>query len=321
MNNYLKYTVMKTVDVRVRKGGDMIVFLLVLMNILFIGCTDSIPDLRTDDQNIVNDLSSSMVVYPESGGTLSLPTSAGIGSLVIPPDALDQKTKITILNQVEDDPKGILLYLEPNGLTFKKPVRLTISYKPEDDGSAPLISLIHIGELNDVVDVGHELHSWAPLENIVLDDKANSISGEMRHFSSIYVSEDQRVAYLILDLPGKYLRPGDGLFVLSGELTADLKGRWFPGHAGMVRSVDRDLDKLVVIESTLGGGPAANISGVQKNPFLLFKRSAHVYMGARRPKGTIMSDGERITAIGYGDLQMGRPYRPWGNFWGEVGTG
>ena len=133
---------MKTKDIRPLQVGNVIIFLLLLINIIFIGCADSIRELVTNDENIVGDLSSSMVVYPESGGTLSLPTLAGNGRLEIPPGALDQKTTITVSSPDEVDPKVIHLSLEPHGLTFNKPVRLTVSYKPEDDGSPPLISLI-----------------------------------------------------------------------------------------------------------------------------------------------------------------------------------
>ena len=223
------------------KVDKIIIYLLLLFFLFSISCKNNILDSTHDDVNTVSDASSSMVVTPENGGTLSLPYSAGKGWLEIPPGAVDMETTIKVSTLNEVTPGAKLLSFEPEGLTFDKPVRLSVYYEPEDDGSPPLLSLIHISELNDVVDVGHELHNWAPLENIVLDEQANTISGEMQHFSSIYVSEDQRVAYLILDLPGKYLRPGDGLFVLSGERTSDLKGRWFPGHAGMVRSVNRDL--------------------------------------------------------------------------------
>ncbi|MCF6331994.1 MAG: hypothetical protein L3J11_01810 [Draconibacterium sp.] len=290
------------------KVGKIIIFLLLLFFTFFISCKNSILDSTHDDVNTVTDVSSVMVVDAENGGTLSLPNSVGKGWLEIPPGAVDQETTIKISTLNEATSEVIHLSLEPEGLTFNKPVRLTMYYEPEDDGSPPLISLIHISELNDVVDIGHELHNWAPLENIVLDEQTNSISGEIQHFSDIYIDEDNRLAYLILDLPGKHLRPGDGLFVLSGEKTSDLNGDWYPGHVGMVRSIDRDLDKLVVIESTPHGGPTANISGVQTNPFLLFKRSGHTYMGARRPKGKIMSEGERITAIGFGDQQKSKPY-------------
>lgn len=310
-------------------GGTTIkkVFILIfiLLFLLFIRCSKNDSDIDmprgNNNENTVSESTSSMDVFPESGGTLSLPTSAGVGMLEIPPGALDQKTTVTISSHENDNPNSKLLSLEPSGLSFKKPVRLTVSYTPKDDGSSSLISLIHISDLNETIDVGHELHNWAPLENIIYDDENNAVSGELRHFSTIYTGENRRVAYLILDLPAKYLRPGDGLFVLSGGLSAERKGKWRPGHAGMVRSVDRDLNDLTVIESTIGGGPNANVTGVQTNPFLLFKRSGHLYMGARRPKGTIMSDGERITAIGFADLQLGKPYLPWGKLPFDIGTG
>lgn len=286
--------------------NKIIIFPLLLFIFLFISCKTNIFDSTQYEVNTVSDTSSVMVVSPNQGGILSLPS--GNGWLEIPPGALEQTTTITILNKDHGNPNSIFLSLEPNGLTFKKPVRLTVSYNPEDDGSPPLISLIHISDLNDIVDVGHEQHKWAPLENIVLDDQANTISGEIQHFSDIEIDKDNRLAYLILDLPGKYLRPGDGLFALSGTLTSDLKGDWWPGHTGMVRSVDRDLNKLTVIESTLAGESNGYTSGVQFNSFLNFKREGHVYMGARRPKGTIMSDGERKTAIEFGDSQIGKFY-------------
>jgi len=305
---------MKTIEVRPLKGRNMIVFLLLLNIILFIGCSESIPGLSTDNKNIVNDLSSSMVVYPESGGTLSLPTLAGNGMLEIPPGALDQKTTITVSSLDEVDPNVIHLSLEPHGLTFNKPVRLTVSYKPEDDGSFPSLTLMqHVSELNDFVDAGSELLNWESLENTVIEEESHTITGEIKHFSDFFVLfGHQRVAYMIFDIPGKYLRPGDALFVLSVDKN-NLRPNWVPGHMGMVRSVDKDLSELTVIESTRKGGPGGNVDGVQLNKFPLFKwGSGHVYMGARRPKGSIMNDDDRKKEIAYADLQEGKSYGVWG---------
>jgi len=289
-------------------SGRTSIILLFLFH-FFTSCNLIDPGPTEDPINSVNDASSVMLVSPEYGGTLSLPYMAGNGILEIPPGAVDQETEVKISTPQEASPGLIQLGFEPQGLTFNKPIRLTVTYEEEDDGLPPIISMILMSELNDVVDVGHEQHNWTPLGNMELDDQANTISGEFQHFSTILVAfGDQRVAYLILDIPGDYLRPGDGLFVLSGTNAALSKGRWLPGHTGMVRSVDTTNSVLTVFESTVGGGPAGVTNGVQLNPFLQFKRGTHVYMGARRPKGKVMSDGERITAIGFGDLQMGKPY-------------
>lgn len=297
----------------------------VLMNVLLIfvlsSCNNSIFETPNDDVILLNDSASAMFISPEHGGVLKLPNSVGGGSLDIPPGAVDKKTKISVSALNQGIPGRVSLGFEPLGLTFNKPVRLSMHFKTNNSGDPRLLSFIHVSKQNEPIDAGHELHYWAPLENLEVDATSNTISGDMEHFSEVYLTEDHRLAYLVLDIPGVFLRPGDGLFVLSGERTAELIGKWSPGHAGMIRSVDRKLGKITVIESTINGGPKANVTGVQLNTFLSFKRNGHLYMGARRPKGKIMSDGERITAIGFGDLQLGKPYRPWGTLPADIGTG
>ncbi|MCZ6856418.1 MAG: hypothetical protein O7F70_00315 [Gemmatimonadetes bacterium] len=257
-----------------------------------------------------------------TGGVVSLPVEAGSVSLSIPPGALPSSMAISVYTLPEATPDRIHLAFEPTGLEFLEPVRLTVSLSDDLFTNSALINMWHISELNDPVDAGSEQHQWAPFTDVALDTGGRTISGEMRHFSTGFILLGiQRVAYLVLDLPGKYLRPGDGLFVMSEgwPKTDNFRYNWVPGHNGMVNSVHPDgAFPTTVIESTLDGGAAENIDGVQINDFLRFKRTAgHVYMGARRPRGPIFTDAERLAAVTFARSKLGAGYGPLG----ALGTG
>lgn len=260
-----------------------------------------------------------------TGGVVSLPVEAGSVSLTIPPGALPSSMSISVYAPMEATPGRMHLGLEPSGLEFLEPVRLTVSLS-DDLTNYALTDMWHISELNDLVDAGSEQHRWAPFDNIEVGTGGQTISGEMQHFSGAFVLLGiERTAYLVLDLPGKYLRPGDGLWVMSRPPTVGLLSdidflyNWVPGHNAMVNSVHPDgAFPTTVIESTLDGGAAGNINGVQINPFDRFKVTAgHVYMGARRPRGPIFTDAERRAAVTFARSKLGNGY----GILGAQGTG
>jgi len=289
--------------------------ILLLATFLFFSCTKEGNDTATPPSGSVPDgMIGSTIVIDALGGEIAVPSQNGSVSLTIPPGALTSPTEITVFTPEQTSLNDIRLGFEPDGLEFLEPVRLNFSLSQELFTTYALTGLWNVSELNELVDRGSEEHRWDQLDNIEIDPSGQSISGEMDHFSTgLVLLGVQRVAYMVIDLPGKYLRPGDGLFVMSGN--SDFEYDWVPGHVGIVNSVNPDdgtLDgNLEVLESTLNGGVSEDINGVQLNPFLRFKRtSQHVYMGARRPTEPWMtfSDTERESAVEFARNKLGWLY-------------
>jgi len=257
----------------------------------------------------------SRAVIGADGGEVAVPAPNGSISLLIPPGALTSPTEITIYTPTQTSLDEIRLGFEPNGLEFLKPVELKVSLSQELFTTHALTALWNVSELNDLVDAGSEEHRWKRLDNIEIDPSGQSISGEMDHFSTgLVLLGIQRVAYMVIDLPGKYLRPGDGLFVMSAG-NAPTRYHWVPGHVGIVNSVNPNNGTtnagLTVLESTVDGGISENIDGVQINPMFRFKVTAgHLYMGARRPTKPWMtfSDTERMATIAFARSKLGLDY-------------
>lgn len=296
-----------------------VIFLLVLMSLF--GCGDNISDSNSnpnsnfdfnDNIDIPGAVKNSLVIYPDEGGIVHLPSIAGNGWLEIPPGALNEPTNISIYALNESTPGRLHLGFEPSGLKFNTPVKLTIHYPLEDDESIPLIQFYHISEQNDLIDMGSEQLRWALYNNVKLDEETQMISGEMNHFStSLIFFGTQRVAYLIFNIPGKYLRPGDAVFVLTGG--SSLEYNWYPGHIGMIRSINTTTGETTVIESTSGGGASGVVDGVQLDNLVSFKSGTHVFMGARRPVGEVFTEAERIAAVNFSEVRIGEDYSIWGS--------
>lgn len=293
--------------------------LLISITLLFFSCSSSNDEDNSNNNptipnNVPEGMVGSTVLIGPSGGEVVIPSASGSISLTIPQGALNTDTEITMFTPDDTTLDAIYLGLEPDGLEFSVPVKLNISLSQNLFTTHALSSMWNISELNELQDTGSEQHRWKRLENIEISPSGNSMSGEMSHFSTgLVLLGIQRVAYMIIDIPGKYLRPGDGLFVMSGN--SSFEYNWVPGHVGIVNSLDphdgtRD-GNLEVIESTLDGGPNDNLNGVQKNPFLRFKRTSHhLYMGARRPTAPFMvfSDEERQRTVEFARDKLGLGY-------------
>jgi len=289
---------------------------ILLASFMFLACS---PEKVEDDPgsgtaNAPADMISSTVTIGSAGGEIAISSPNGSVRLTVPNGALSTPTEITVYTRKENDLDDLRIGFEPDGLIFQKPARLHISLSQDIATTYALSSMWHISDLNDLINMGSEEHKWERMKNIEIGSNGQSMSGEMRHFSTAFVLlAIQREAYLVVDLPGKYLRPGDALFVMSADLSYEYG--WFPGHVGLVNSLNPNSGtsdgNLMVIESTLGGGAAGNVDGVQTNPFLRFKRtSQHLYMGARRPTGPNVpfTDGERQGTLAKANAQLGLGY-------------
>ena len=127
--------------------------------------------------------------------------------------------------------------------------------------------------------------------------------------------------YIVLDLPGKYLRPGDILYRMA-PIDGGAKAIWFPGHTGIYsETVGLSPDQQMIVESNpnglishactkQGGVRAATLQG-------FIKTSGSFYMGARRPAGagpdkqrqardsSVKQINKGYLAVGQGDWQAG----------------
>ena len=107
-----------------------------------------------------------------SGGTIH----AGANTLTIPPGALDSNTTITAV--VPSDPFALIRF-QPQGLTFARPARLTMSY-----AACPLAGLLtrlRVVYTNDA-------HSILEVEPSFLNPLAQTVTGRIGHFSGYAVA-------------------------------------------------------------------------------------------------------------------------------------
>jgi len=301
---------------RVKRNKMKKLFFAMLIIYLFAACekgkmNSDVPELNS----IPEGMTGSSVVIGAAGGEVAIAAQTGSINLLIPPGALSSPTAITIYTPQKNTDNIIRLGFEPDGLEFQKPVRLKVSLSQDLFTTHALTNLLYVSENNELIDAGSEQHRWKRLENIEIDPSGESIFGEMEHFSTgLVLLGIQRTAYMVIDLPGKYLRPGDGLFVMSAG-SANYKYHWVPGHVAIVNSVHPDDGtrdgNLDVLESTLDGGLFEDRNGVQLNPFLRFKRTAgHLYMGARRPtkSAALFKDAERLSAVEFARDKLGSLY-------------
>lgn len=234
-----------------------------------------------------------------AGGTVESPDGAW---LEVPPGALSQDTLITV--KIRNPPAQYerVYHLEPSGLTFSKPVRLHAPYPDLPSGREPNIRVFQSSGLHPPVNVGSEISNWQHATVVARDEAANILTVELQHFTFIYyfvqVDED---AYLVVDLPGRYLQAGDIVATLTFRDPTE-GPNWDPGHVGMIDEIVKDSDTALVIESS----PP---EGVQKNGLDAFKTDyGHLYLGARRPGGEPLSTAERLTVLTYASAQFGKGY-------------
>jgi ZU5 domain len=109
------------------------------------------------------------------GGELVSPGN-GI-ELIIPPGALSKNTTISVqaATNYSLDGVGNAFHLEPSGIQFKVPAKLVIHYDPKKlNGSSPHFLAIVFQD---------EKGSWFSIGKFKIDTIANTISGNITHFS------------------------------------------------------------------------------------------------------------------------------------------
>jgi formylglycine-generating enzyme required for sulfatase activity/plastocyanin len=215
------------------------------------------------------------LIEADTGGTVQVEGNI----LTIPPGSLPADTVIT-MGRPENGPilseDGLsLISLEPSGLVFSKAPTLTISYQDSPDIDEDFLRVWTFNESTG---------DWENGRVITQDQVANTLSVTLTHFSW-WVTSVEKPLYLVLEIPGKFLDPGDILYVLSDP------GRWFPGHVGIysdtVGAAPTSNGVSRVIESTTWDGAwfrnnCLGSGGVREHGMDDFMVEAgHIYLGAR----------------------------------------
>lgn len=237
----------------------------------------------------------SRLIDADKGGTLQV----GGTILNIPPGALAEDTVIT-MGQPENGPTlsedGVsLITLEPSGLTFDKDLSLTISYQDSPDIYEEFLSVWTFNESTG---------DWEHTPSIFQDEVANTVRVAVTHFS-LWVTTVDAPLYLVLEIPGKFLEPGDILYVLSEP------GRWLPGHVGIYSHTSGATltsdGQSYVVESTIWDGATfrngcPTKGGVRlqyMDEFMI--EAGHIYLGARSTP--YASSKDKLLARAYATYQ------------------
>ncbi|MBI3202835.1 MAG: hypothetical protein HYZ29_14950 [Myxococcales bacterium] len=248
-----------------------------------------------------------------SGGRVDIPDGAWLD---VPPGALPCDSTITV--RISKTPYGgVKTYLlEPSGMQFEKPVVLNVPYGEPVPGVEPLMIAYSSSASTPWVKAGAEETNWEPVEVDHRDEENNVLALSLEHFTFVYVAvhvdED---AYLVVDLPDKYLRLGDALFTLTAHDDAHVESNWMPGHVAMVyRLPDEKKGRPVahLVEATPPKVRSLN-AGVIK------VEEGHIFLGARRPPDPLFSDLQRSDATFTASAHIGDPYSVIGQ--GNVGLG
>lgn len=248
--------------------------ILLILSILFAGCTNS----GKPDEIVEIEAGTSYTKTIGTGGGL---LDCGDGTkLEIPPGSLSKDEKIKIIKRKADSNREktgtTLLQLEPDGLTFAKPAKITVSY-PETSNP----NNIKFGAYSC------QNGKWEEVRLMDNDVKERKLTFEVNHFSAFVVGALD--LYLVVDIPGKYLRKGDLLYTLALTEQQE-KFSWFPGHVGMYLGKsykELDNDDLLIESSP---------NEVQWSTLRHFiERLDHLYMGPRRHNGNLTT--EQLTQI------------------------
>jgi formylglycine-generating enzyme required for sulfatase activity len=250
----------------------------------------------------------SVLVDADTGGTLQV----GDNMLAIPPGALTQDTVVTI-GEPEDGPtlseNGIaFISLKPSGLTLNRPATLTITYQDSAAFDEGFLEAITFNEATG---------EWEYVPIVAHDQVANILSVTTDHFS-LWLYHTDEPLYLVLEIPGKFLSPGDILYTLTSE-PPDCKNDWFPGHVGIysdtVGATLTDNGNARIVESTQfddhfveGCSPLIS-GGVRYDTLANFIDPpdwCHLYMGARSIVTATAED--RQEARNYAVSQEGKGY-------------
>ncbi len=237
--------------------------------------TGVVATIQVVDDRVVD----SELVDAEQGGVVRV----GNTTLSIPPNALAEDTVITLskpVNALTLDRDGLeYLMLEPSGLMFQSPVTLTITYT--DSG-------VFDEEYLNVAAFNENTGEWQYAPILGQDMAQNTIQVPISHFSWWVTYADEPL-YLVMDIPSKYLRPGDILVKMSSDSDCQPdEAVWFTGHTAIFTGTVSSLPSVHdIVESNVFGNQVRQgcptFGGVRTESMAgLVQRSCGFYMGARR---------------------------------------
>lgn len=260
-----------------------------------------------------------------SGGDVILPdtTTVTFPAGAVTQDTVISVTRFTVGSQKSLDSQSVLVQLEPSGLTFAQPVSLTIPVPAAKDATGFIASAINYSEANEDIDVGSEISKWQPMP--ILSENASTVSVELEHFSFVNISWSLP-GYVVLDLPGQYLRAGDIVYALTNSpLPLCSAYAWTPGHVGMymgnkmgTEAPSSDLNE----ERHNDGGGSTLGTVIESTPFQFvpllgvrykgleesfMNENEHLYLGARRPRFSL-TNLDRLNIAQYAHKQKGQYY-------------
>jgi hypothetical protein len=249
----------------------------------------------------------SVLVDAEAGGTVALDDGT---RLQIPPGALGEDTTITM---ARPDPAVLqgahvaAVELTPSGLELSAPATLTLPFSPARATDDVDLVLEVMSEANPLDRAGDEIQPF-----VAVPDAArvgDAFTAPITHFSWYSIFGHRRL-YMGLELPGRTLQNGDILYALI-DAVGYRNATDRPMHVGMFVENERDDG---VIESTLPdpGCTPNYLEGVERHSYdgdPGFRRlcGAHVFVGARRPKGELTA-AMRSAAVAAAASRLDKPY-------------
>ena len=252
--------------------------------------------------------SSSMVTVNDGGEVVGQQGSR----LIIKPNSVLNDVEISISIPEQSDNQMQFL-LEPEGLTFIRPVQFELPIKYDGDVSAFPWRFITSSDLNPPTESLFETTNWSEVNEVFLDTETGKVSIELDHFTFVYAASKIRdQAYLVFDIPRKYLLPGDILFTLTsfkqGD-TAPKQPNWRPGHVGalLYPKGTGTSDPRSIMHADGERVKFDRIDG-----FRDLNKEGHLYLGARRPKGGLTKK-ERTVMVRILQAQKGKKYSKLGS--------
>ncbi len=263
------------------------------------GSTPTTTSTTATSSTTIQTETASASISASSGGTVSFSDGTKVD---IPAGALTADTTITAEKPKAGQDLGSSLagYIElgPDTVKLQKPVTVTFTYDDSKVGDETALHVVSLSSSNPQVDVGSEKHYFQDVAIQSQDTSKNTVTVQMSHFSVLGALWEEK-AYLVLDIPGKFLQKGDLLYVLTGA-SSDINGSWFPGHAGIYLGTtdagSKSNDGTTMIESTpKDTALGINKDGVQTNTLSTFKSlgGQHIYLGARRPLTAVLTKDQR----------------------------
>lgn len=262
------------------------------------------------------DESSQTEVPASTGGTISFSDGAEVA---IPAGALSENKTITV-NKIGTNslPDRVLSAIYVSTLeSLAAPATVTLKYDPNKVGADQEIVIGIVGGATPSEEASSsEVSVVQYITPEAIDSSRGTITVKTSHFSFVWAFCQDK-AYLVFDFGDendyKYLKPGDIVYSLTGARGSgrgfSYNGSWNTGHVAIYLGTVEGIGINHLIESTVNKD-LTGINGVQYGRSDHFKSEGqgHIYMGARRPKDTALTDELRAAIVKNAKAKLGWPY-------------